>query len=89
MLHNLLSSSPAYLIDVVEPFAIWGTVGIVALLLVACLLIGIFKKEQAGSIIKKVLFGFFSRKGDFNSVTANLGRAVDECCFDCSDGVFC
>ncbi len=58
MFFNLLSSKPVFLIDKVEPFAIWGTVGVVAALLLSWLVVFLVKREKSGAVAKKMLFSF-------------------------------
>ena len=58
MINLLLSSEPVYFSDTFEPFAIWGTVGIVGALLISWLIIFFTKKEIAGKVGKNMLIGF-------------------------------
>ena len=46
-----------YAIDVVEPFAIWGTVSVVAAFLIASLVLLIVKRAGALSVLKKLFMG--------------------------------
>lgn len=58
MINLLLSSEPVYLSDIFEPFAIWGTVGIVGALLISWLIVFFTKRELAGKVGKNLLIGF-------------------------------
>ena len=54
---NLLS--PNYLIDTLEPYAIWVTVGIVGALILASLVIFLSKKELFKKVVKRLSIAFF------------------------------
>ena len=58
MINLLLSSEPVYLSDTFEPYAIWGTVGIVALLLVAWLIVFFTKRDISSKVAKTMLVCF-------------------------------
>ena len=57
MFYNLLSNEKVYFSDTFEPFAIWGTVAVVLALIVAWLLVFLFKKEISGKVAKNMLIG--------------------------------
>ena len=57
MFYNLLSNEKVYFSDTFEPFAIWGTVAVVLALIVAWLLVFLFKKEISGKLAKNMLIG--------------------------------
>ncbi len=58
MLTLLLSSEPTYFSDSFEPYAIWGTVCIVAILAISWLVVFFKKKEISGKVAKNMLIGF-------------------------------
>ena len=57
MLYNLLSF-PNYLIDKLEPLAKWVTITLLGVLIIASILLFIFKKQKAISVVKKLLLYF-------------------------------
>ena len=57
MLYNLLSL-PTYLIDKLEPLAKWATIALLGVLIIASILLFIFKKQKAISVVKKLLLYF-------------------------------
>lgn len=58
MFNLLLSSEPIFFSDAIEPYAIWGTVGIVAALLIGYLIVLFTKKDIASKVAKNMLIGF-------------------------------
>ena len=58
MLNFLLMSDVKYLSDVVEPFAIWGTVAIVGVLAIAWLMVFFVNRNASGKVAKNMLAGF-------------------------------
>lgn len=58
MFNLLLSSEPTYLSDVIEPFAIWGTVGILGALVVAWLIVFLVKRDASSKTLKAMVIGF-------------------------------
>ena len=60
MFNLLLAEEPVYLMDTVEPYIIWGTVGLVAALLLAGLMVFLYKMFKSYAKAALVLFIFYA-----------------------------